>query len=258
MPSIEEEIAAWLNQRPEWVRVLAARILSEGAADEAFAESLAKDLISKKPLPELALLTATDLPSSTSTGARVELNSISELVNVNALSDGGELKFGETGLTVIYGDNGSGKSGFARLVKDAVGARHHQEILPNAFDPKAAKEQSAVISYRVDGEMRTVTWPQDIDAELRQIHFYDEACGDHYLVTDTELSYRPSALNLLDQLVEAADRLRAALDRELAKLDGKSYEVPGLLPSTAAGGFCCIAERGHYRRTGRRCGRTSG
>lgn len=237
MPSIEEEITTWLNQRPEWVRVLAAHILSEGAVDEAFAESLANNLIAKKSLPALVTLTAKDLLSSTSAGASVELISISELANVNALSDGGELRFSEAGLTVIYGDNGSGKSGFARLVKDAVGARHRQDILPNAFNPKAPKEQSALITYRVDGELRTLTWPRDIDGELRQIHFYDEACGDHYLTYDTELSYRPSALNLMDQLVEAADLLRAALDRELAKVVGEAYEVPGLSPSTVAGNF---------------------
>lgn len=236
MPSIEEEIASWLNLRPDWLRVLAAHILVADA-DVAFIDSLAADLVAKKKLSPPASFTAKDLPTSASTGAHVDLLSIGELVNVNALADGGSLAFGASGLTVIYGDNGSGKSGFARLVKDAVGARHQQEILPNAFNPSAPKEQSAVISYSVNGENRTLTWPKGIDAELRQVHFYDEACGDHYLVNDTELSYRPSALKLLDKLVEATDLLRGALDRELAQVEGKPYEVPGVLPSTEAGAF---------------------
>ena len=235
--SVEEEIASWLNQRPAWIRLLAARILSEGSVDSVFAEALASQLVAKKNLHNPADLTAKDLPTSASTGARVELVSINDLVNVNALADGGSLEFGVSGLTVIYGDNGSGKSGFARLVKDAVGARHHQDILPNAFHPTAPKEQRAVITYRVNNSERAITWPQEIDAELRQIHFYDEACGDHYLLNDSELSYRPSALSLLDQLVEATDLLRTALDRELEQVDTKPYEVPGLLSATAAGKF---------------------
>jgi hypothetical protein len=236
-PSIEEEIATWLNQRPDWIRVLAARILDGSRPDAAFAESLSADLVAKKTLFLPASFTAKDLPTSVSTGARVELLSLGELVDVNALADGGTLVFGASGLTVIYGDNGSGKSGFARLAKDAVGARHQQDILPNAFNPSAPKEQSATIRYSVNGEERALIWPKDIDPELKQIHVYDEACGDHYLVNDTELSYRPSALKLLDQLIESTDLLRDALDRELAKLEGKRYEVPGLLPSTEAGTF---------------------
>ncbi|SDH51791.1 AAA domain-containing protein [Leifsonia sp. 98AMF] len=237
MPSIEEEIASWVNQRPDWIRILAAQILEAGGVDEQFAESLAADLVAKKALPKPAELSAEDLPTSASGGARVELVSIGDLVNVNALADGGQLVFGESGLTVVYGDNGSGKSGFARLVKDVVGARHRQEILPNAFNPKAPKDQSAVITYRIDGKPHTITWPQGTDPELRQVHFYDEACGDHYLINDTELSYRPSALNVLDQLVEAADMLRSALDRELAKVAGKPHEIPGLTASSAARKF---------------------
>lgn len=237
MPSIEEEIANWLNQRPNWIRALAAEILRSGDVDEAFIETLASDLVNKRQIGSPEKLTAHHLPTSTSSGARVELTSISNLQNVNALADGGTLTFGEKGLTVVYGDNGSGKSGFARLVKDVVGARHRQEILPNAFDPAAPKKQGATLAYRVDGTERTLSWPIDVDAELTQIHFYDEACGDQYLITDSELSYRPSALNLLDQLVRAVDLLRNALDQQLVKVEKKSYEVPGLLSSTGAGAF---------------------
>ncbi|MDQ1136151.1 energy-coupling factor transporter ATP-binding protein EcfA2 [Microbacterium sp. SORGH_AS 1204] len=243
MPSIEEEIAAWLNLRSDWVRILAAEVLRAGHVDKPFAHKLAVDLIGNRPLGTLENLTAKHLPNSTSTGARVELASIGNLKNVNALADNSTLTFGDDGLTVIYGDNGSGKSGFARLVKDVVGARHRQDILPNAFDPAAAKTQSATITYRVDGTERALNWPTDVDAELTQIHFYDEACGDQYLVTDTELSYRPSALNVLDELVKAVDLLRDALDDELAKFKKENYEVPGLLPSTAAGKF--VASFGH-------------
>jgi energy-coupling factor transporter ATP-binding protein EcfA2 len=237
MPSIEEEITTWLNERSEWMRVLAGQVLSAEGVDTPFVDALAADIIAKKKLVVPAKLTASDLPTSSSTGARVELVSIGGLVNVNALADGETLTFGEAGLTVVYGDNGSGKSGYARLVKDVVGARHQQEILPNAFDPVASKDQAAIITYRVNGDERSLSWPEAVDAELSQIHFHDEACGDHYLATDTELSYRPSALKVLDELIEATDLLRDAIDQQLAKVGGAKHMVPGLQASTAAGAF---------------------
>lgn len=237
MSSIEEEITAWLNKRATWLRLLAARLLEKGNVDAPFIDSLAAELVAKKTLTTPDEFSASDLPTTSSSGARVELLAISELVNVNALTSDSVLDFGSAGLTVVYGDNGSGKSGFARLVKDAVGARHHQEILPNAFDPTASKVQGATITYRVNDTERTIAWPVGSDVDLRQIHFYDEACGDHYLVNDTELTYRPLALNVLDQLIEAVDLLREAVERELAKFDRPRYQVPGLVPSTAAGKF---------------------
>lgn len=237
MPAVEEEIATWLNARSDWVRVLTGQLLAENEVDDSFAGQLALDLIARKQLDVPPAFCAKDLPTTLSAGARVELVSVGELVNVNALANSETLTFGDSGLTVVYGDNGSGKSGYARLVKEVVGARHRQDILPNAFDPDAPKEQAAVISYRVDGQDRSLTWPRDVDPELRQVHFHDEACGDHYLINDTELSYRPPALNLLDKLIHATDSLRTAIDRELEKITGSNYEIPGLQISTESAVF---------------------
>lgn len=237
MPSVEEELANWLNGRPQWLRTLAATLIASGAIDQLAVNALATQLVGKKSPASTKDFVPTDFPSTVSTGSRVELVGINDLENINALEKGSSLSFGATGLTVIYGDNGSGKSGFARLVKEVVGARHHQSILPNAFDPAASKNQAAKIAYRVDGVERTLSWPAEQDADLTQIHFFDEACGDHYLVNDTELSYRPSALGFLDELIEATDRLRVAVDAELGKHTTPAYQVPGLNPGTASSEF---------------------
>lgn len=237
MPSVEEELAIWLNNRPQWVKTLAANLIASGTIDKAALDTLATQLVTKKPLNSTKDFVAADFPSTVSSGSRVELVGINDLENVNALEKGSSLSFGLTGLTVIYGDNGSGKSGFARLVKEVVGARHHQSILPNAFDTVGTKNQSATITYQVDGVARSLAWPTAQDADLTQVHFFDEACGDYYLVNDTELSYRPSALNFLDELIEATDRLREEVESKLDEHTGPSYQVPGLKPGTASSEF---------------------
>lgn len=55
---------------------------------------------------------------------QVSLRALTEVVGVNALISGQTLEFGSTGLTIVYGDNASGKSGYARLIKAMVDARH--------------------------------------------------------------------------------------------------------------------------------------
>ena len=67
--------------------------------------------------------------------APVSLVNLRHETGVNALAPGQELDFGgPTGLTVIYGDNGSGKSGYSKILKRACRSRHPQPpILHDVF-----------------------------------------------------------------------------------------------------------------------------
>ena len=49
---------------------------------------------------------------------------------VNALKRGAEFVFAP-GVTVIFGENGAGNSGFVRVLKRAAGVRTAEDILPN-------------------------------------------------------------------------------------------------------------------------------
>ena len=80
-------------------------------------EDVTKSAIKPKPLAR------SHLPSLPSYTKVITLKAIENLVNVNAIPNGSHLYFGHQGLTVIYGENGSGKSGFARVLKKACNAR---------------------------------------------------------------------------------------------------------------------------------------
>ena len=53
---------------------------------------------------------------------QVAVRGLRNIERANALGPG-PIAFAETGLTVIYGDNASGKTGFARILKKACRAR---------------------------------------------------------------------------------------------------------------------------------------
>jgi energy-coupling factor transporter ATP-binding protein EcfA2 len=219
MASIESEIVAWVAERPRWLQTLATRLFRSRAIEQAFLEGLADDLVNKRAVKPETPLSVEDLPPSLSDGPRINLVSVGDLQNINALLPEQTLELGSTGVTLIYGDNASGKSGYARLVKEVAGARHKQPILVDAFDPSAERQpQSAHIAYQVNGERQDGDWPRITDRRVRAVHFYDEACGDDYLVSDTEVAYRPSVLNLFDLLIEATDTLRGLVDERIAAL----------------------------------------
>lgn len=112
---------------------------------------------------------------------------------MNALVQGQSLVFEPAGLTVVYGDNGSGKSGYARLIKNMVKARHSASVLPDVF---MARPQSptAELIYTVAGKEHTQKYPDAATPEMLKMSFHDEHCGDEYLSTRSTVTYRPSAL----------------------------------------------------------------
>ncbi len=83
--------------------------------------------------------------------SNVVLKGVKGLVRVNKIPDGSELPFGHRGLTVIYGENASGKSGYARVLKRACRARDTQErILPNVYGAEEARPAKATFKLSVN------------------------------------------------------------------------------------------------------------
>jgi hypothetical protein len=94
----------------------------------------------------------------------VQLLSASSLRNVNALASDQIRRFEPAGMTVIYGDNGSGKSGYSRALKRACWARDQSEaILPDARKPlEAAGKAEAEFHVMVAQQTAyTVKWVDD-------------------------------------------------------------------------------------------------
>lgn len=64
----------------------------------------------------------------------VQIQALGNLSHVNALAEGKTVSFAPVGLSVIYGDNGAGKSGYTRVMKRACRARDQGEaVRPNAY-----------------------------------------------------------------------------------------------------------------------------
>jgi ABC-type Mn2+/Zn2+ transport system ATPase subunit len=196
--------------------------------------TLADEIIaSKYTKPANPALQASDISGVSDPEATVVLKSVRDLTNVNALLGAQEMTFSETGLTVVFGDNGSGKSGYARIIKDVASARHHQPIHVNVFAATATSPQKADVTFLVDGDERTSTWPNAAE-ELKAISFYDEACGDVYLSADSEMTYRPSALVIIDDLIALCDAVRAEIENRIKQNNSTKGSLPVVVKETAA------------------------
>ena len=235
---INRDIIRWLEKRPNWQRNLFQRIVRNKVIDNSYIEQLVDLLVSNKAAKlEFPALKIDELPQGGDKTESVAICSVGNLQGVNALLGGQTLQFSPIGMTIVYGDNGSGKSGYARLLKQVVGARHHEEILSNVFTNERCA-QSAQINYRCGGTDLTETWSTSFNnATFGRVHFYDEACGNDYLQKETELSYRPSVLSLLDRLIELIEYVSKEIGKRITTEEAKQFSLPNVPDGTSAANF---------------------
>jgi polynucleotide 5'-kinase involved in rRNA processing len=126
-----DEILAWAKKQPAWRQDALRRILTrpflKADEDECLellkaAHGVATTELTANPLH------AKHLPVRSSSATNLRLVALDDIANVNRLAKDAALSFAADGLTMIYGDNGSGKSGFIRILKKACRARNDEEI----------------------------------------------------------------------------------------------------------------------------------
>lgn len=94
-------------------------------------------------------LEAKHLPESIGGEGPVQLASIGNVENANRLAKGQILRFAINGMTAIYGDNGSGKSGYVRILKQVCRTREADSVLPDVFKAGGAAVPTAELRYRL-------------------------------------------------------------------------------------------------------------
>ena len=150
------DIVQWAASRPWWQQQALVRLASGTPFTEADYEELADALVKPEPrAPSGGWLTGIQQPAETSSPP-VTLTCIRDVSNVNRLATGETLTFAPTGVTVVYGNNGSGKSGYARLVKALVHTRHQEMVLPDIFSTGGGA-QAACLEYVWNGGTHTVS-----------------------------------------------------------------------------------------------------
>ncbi|MDJ0354395.1 ATP-binding protein [Pseudarthrobacter sp. PH31-O2] len=111
--SLEADIARWIGTRPTWQQQIFSSLCKGDPIGEAAIDQIAEDLLTGSDAVADALqLSASDIPGGAAISDPVRLLQLRNVEGINALASGQTLTFSGSGLTVIYGDNGSGKSGY--------------------------------------------------------------------------------------------------------------------------------------------------
>ena len=221
-----KKLEAWFEERPKWLQDAARRLALNGIiSDQDYTDlfSICISEASKQNIPFTGLPSgAFNVQDKTKS---LHLDSISDIQGINALCPSKPLEFGNSPLCIVYGFNGTGKSGYVWLLKHACGARRPGELLDNIFKP-GAQPQVAKITFTEDMKTKSPTWAGEPLPELSGVDIYDTVCGLVYINEENEVTFEPWLLRLFTQLTEASESLKQLIQTEIDILVSKKPSLP--------------------------------
>lgn len=227
MNNTESTLTKWFSDRPQWLQIAATRLLQKSELSNQDISELVtmcrKDADGTLPKPSCSF------PSSAfsqGTAGTLRLCSISDVEGVNALAPKKPLEFGKGNITTVYGNNGSGKSGYVRLLKQICGARETETLHRNVYEPDSAG-QKACVSYEKDGIKKSHKWSgQGVCDELNSVDIFDTSFGKVFVGSEDEVSYEPPVLSFFSSLILVCEKVASALDSEANQQQSKKPNIP--------------------------------
>lgn len=241
--SVLSEVLEWSEELPAWMRDALRRIITQQDLSEGDIQELSELCKKQYGLGNTGLqpvpLSSDHIPDGQQDKC-ISVASVSHVADVNALAEGQTLSFRRVGLTVVYGANGAGKSGYARILKRACRARGSSDpVLANAFSDQPGGSPRAQLEIEIDGVTRSCDWRDGSPCapELAHVSVFDAAAAQVYVSDKTEVRFRPLGLDVLDKLARACGAVREHLDRERSALEGQAPNWPPIPEGTHARRF---------------------
>ncbi|MDC6379876.1 AAA family ATPase [Pseudomonas graminis] len=223
--ALVDDLLAWSLELKDWQRDALRRLFTQEALSPEDLKSIASMVkeahgggpaSAERPLP-----LSKDHVAGIGSGATVQLLGVSSLTNINGFPTGRAVEFQTKGLTVLFGENGVGKSGYARLLKNTCRARRRDNVRSNAFG--VAGVPTADVSFLVNGSPTKTTWTQGgaTNADLSMVSVYDAACAMDYVEQEGSPAFLPYGLGQLNRLVAAQKDLQRIIanERDAIELD---------------------------------------
>ena len=240
--SLINDLLTWSQSCPEWQRDAMRRIAQNGSLSKTDINELVTICRSAHGLENQTHaarpLESHHLPRSAAFGNEVRLLALDQVVNVNALAPNQALDFAPTGLTIVYGDNGTGKSSYSRILKEVCRARGASPpIQGNVHDASSPGIPSATLRYSVAGETRTFRWSEKVTppSDFADVCVFDSFAANTYASQATDVAFRPFGLDILEQLAITCEELRQILNAEKRLLSTNVPDQFEIDDSTEAG-----------------------
>ena len=153
------------------------------------------------------------------TSGTLTLKGISNVSNVNRLMPKASLTFDPKSLSIVYGRNGSGKSGFVRILRTACRTRVEKQeklkILADVYGSSTGPQTADILLDTGTGDV-IIPWETGKQAlpELAQVAVFDTASAQLYVDGGNQIRFLPFGLALPHRLNAVCLTLKGILDAE--------------------------------------------
>lgn len=215
METLETEVKKFADGLSYWAKYLAEKILSGNAISENDIDTSFSFL-----LEELKLNEETEKPeieisyNSTNAGnykSDLLLTKLENVEGVNALTENQTIDF-SSNLSIVYGANGSGKSGYARLLKKAFYSKAPEDILQNIHLESGHKPVNAKFTFKSNNADISLLYSQRDNAEFGQFAVFDGKGLFKQLAEKNEFEFRPAGLSFFAEYTSAVNRVENKLN----------------------------------------------
>lgn len=138
------------------------------------------------------------------------------------------ISFG-SGLTIVYGENAAGKSGYTRILKKVWRSRAVEEVLGDVLSGAAPMRATATVHFDVGGVPSTLQWTTGAPVttpELASVSVFDTHCVPVYLKDKTDVAFRPFSLDVFDKLAQVCAHVKKRLESEQWALTSVAFVPP--------------------------------
>ena len=215
-------LARWANKSDEWIRRIVQKVLGSSDQLSEVDLSLVYQLLKEeKGISDRVLSTEPPIADPTQALGKPEplfLTRISNIKGVNALAEGESIDFGE-GLTLLFGENGTGKTGYARILKRVADSRSVEDILADVNLDGVPPSPSADIDYRSGNTEFSYQWNGDgAQPPLDQMSIFDNPAAHFHVDSNLRYTYRPAALAVFDRVNHEVQTIVELIEQEVQDL----------------------------------------
>lgn len=240
--SIYQDLLNWSQSRPNFIKDALRRLISNTTITQHDIDELV--LLLKKENGDASVvinavpIDSTHIPTTVNIGdVYPRLISIKDPINICALHNGGHLQFASSGLTVVYGINGSGKSSYSRILKKLCWSRNSDiDLKKNVFSPSLSQQQVDFV-IEESGTSTSFKWIENAPShqKLSSIYVFDADCGDVYINKENPNEYKPIGIDILERLIPVLNSISQRLNSQIAGYNTSKPTLDQSLSGTLVG-----------------------
>lgn len=231
---ILNDIIDWVEDKPSFWQVAIDRLIRNNHLTDSDTSELKEICKAEFGLLKIGFENVDfddlrEFANHSSSSDSIVISKIFNIENINALAETSVLEFAPMGLTVVYGDNGAGKSSYVSIFKHICKTRGQKpSINDNLYDPTSrGNDNKAEVEYTIDGvnfDSVILKNTNISDSILKSVDVFDKFSANHYIEGEDEIAFIPQGLSIIEKFALYLKQIETELNNEIHTLGLSKFD----------------------------------